>query len=327
MTKEDCSQNPKESVPWKEVIPRQEGLIPPLYLPEGRELQEPSRMTRHKATKLLEFWYDRQENCQDAVFEFHGWWNKAEKEVRPPVRWNSKGKSWKKSTVQVTAQSDSSGDAGADIQGPRIKADKQLARNTQSSRNIQVSMDIAVSDDAEESSSDEIWIPMTHKTLVNMPGRTSGKGGVHPPSKITQQEDPERAQMINDTLKPTLVKHLDPGEPTGKSQADERSDIPDAIGMTEPSASRYTQPPHGNHRRVGPASQPAGRVITTLGGRLNAVEKPATKRNVPEKGLSGQMHKKPNGQCTPETIEETQLSLAIHLKNGLSAVRIIFNDF
>lgn len=82
---EDCSGKPKDPVPWKEVIPRHDQLIPPVYLPDGKKIREPSRMNRHEATELLDFWYNRQKNCRDAVFEFYGWWNKAEKEVNPPV--------------------------------------------------------------------------------------------------------------------------------------------------------------------------------------------------------------------------------------------------
>ncbi|KAG2336362.1 hypothetical protein BDR05DRAFT_1005932 [Suillus weaverae] len=55
---QDCSSRTKDPVPWKEVIPRQEELIPPLYLPEGRKIREPSRMNRDEATALLDFWYN-----------------------------------------------------------------------------------------------------------------------------------------------------------------------------------------------------------------------------------------------------------------------------
>ncbi|KAG1743974.1 uncharacterized protein EDB91DRAFT_1246858 [Suillus paluster] len=82
---QDCSGRPKDPVPWKEVIPRQEELIPPMYLPEGRKLQEPSRMNWEEATELLDFWYNPQENIRDVTFEFYGWWTKADKEVKPPI--------------------------------------------------------------------------------------------------------------------------------------------------------------------------------------------------------------------------------------------------
>ena len=82
---EDCSGKPKEPVPWKEVIPRHDQLIPPPYLPDGKKIREPSRMNRHEATELLDFWYNRQQNSRDVVFEFYGWWSKADKEVKPPV--------------------------------------------------------------------------------------------------------------------------------------------------------------------------------------------------------------------------------------------------
>ncbi|KAG2743348.1 hypothetical protein P692DRAFT_20878746 [Suillus brevipes Sb2] len=63
---EDCSGKLKEPVPWKEVIPRYDQLIPPPYLPDGKKICEPSQMNRHEATELLDF-------C------------KADKEVKPPV--------------------------------------------------------------------------------------------------------------------------------------------------------------------------------------------------------------------------------------------------
>ncbi|KAG1802179.1 uncharacterized protein HD556DRAFT_1304348 [Suillus plorans] len=46
---EDCTRWPKEVVLWKEVIPRQEELIPLLYLPDGRKLWEFSRINRQEA--------------------------------------------------------------------------------------------------------------------------------------------------------------------------------------------------------------------------------------------------------------------------------------
>ncbi|KIK33288.1 hypothetical protein CY34DRAFT_99860, partial [Suillus luteus UH-Slu-Lm8-n1] len=70
---QDCSGKPKDPVPWKEVIPRHDQLIPPVYLPDGKKIREPSRMNRHEATELLDFWYNSQKNCRDAVFEFYGW--------------------------------------------------------------------------------------------------------------------------------------------------------------------------------------------------------------------------------------------------------------
>ncbi|KAG1766483.1 hypothetical protein EV702DRAFT_1050658 [Suillus placidus] len=111
---EDCSGKPKDPVPWKEVIPRQEELIPPPYLPDGRTIREPSRMNQHKATELLDFWYNRQQTCRDIVFEFYGWWSKADKEVKPPVnvirgKGKTRTRTKRKSAVQMV-DSDSSGD-------------------------------------------------------------------------------------------------------------------------------------------------------------------------------------------------------------------------
>ncbi|KAG2743410.1 hypothetical protein P692DRAFT_20878599 [Suillus brevipes Sb2] len=81
----DCSGKPKEPVPWKEVIPRHDQLIPPPYLPDGKKIREPSQMNRNEATEHLDFWYNRQQNSWDVVFEFYGWWSKADKEVKPSV--------------------------------------------------------------------------------------------------------------------------------------------------------------------------------------------------------------------------------------------------
>ncbi|KAG2743339.1 hypothetical protein P692DRAFT_20681146, partial [Suillus brevipes Sb2] len=73
---QDCSGKTKDLVPWKEVIPRQDELIPPPYLPDGHKIRETSRMNRDEATELLDFWFDRQQNCRDVTFEFYGWWSK-----------------------------------------------------------------------------------------------------------------------------------------------------------------------------------------------------------------------------------------------------------
>ncbi|KAG2745653.1 hypothetical protein P692DRAFT_20648441, partial [Suillus brevipes Sb2] len=70
---QDCSGKAKDLVPWKEVIPRQDELIPPPYLPHGLKIREPLRMNRHEATELLDFWYDRQQTGRDVVFEFYSW--------------------------------------------------------------------------------------------------------------------------------------------------------------------------------------------------------------------------------------------------------------
>ncbi|KAG1767941.1 hypothetical protein EDD22DRAFT_844276 [Suillus occidentalis] len=39
---------------------------------DGLKIWEPLRINRHKATELLDFWYDRQQTGQDVVFEFYG---------------------------------------------------------------------------------------------------------------------------------------------------------------------------------------------------------------------------------------------------------------
>lgn len=69
---ENYSGKLKDPVPWKVVIPRKDKLIPPLYLSDGLKIWKPLKMNQHKVTKLLDFWYERQQNCRNIVFEFYG---------------------------------------------------------------------------------------------------------------------------------------------------------------------------------------------------------------------------------------------------------------
>ncbi|KAG2341718.1 hypothetical protein BDR05DRAFT_1001557 [Suillus weaverae] len=70
-----CCGDPKVSVPWKYVIPQCSKIIPAEYLPEGHSLAEPSKLRQVHATELLQFWYDQQEEGEDHIFKFIGWWD------------------------------------------------------------------------------------------------------------------------------------------------------------------------------------------------------------------------------------------------------------
>jgi hypothetical protein len=68
-------------VPWKYVIPRYNEIIPGQYLPEGHNLAEPSKLRQIHATELLRFWHDRQEEGEQHVFEFVGWWDNDSQDI------------------------------------------------------------------------------------------------------------------------------------------------------------------------------------------------------------------------------------------------------
>ncbi|KAG1897291.1 uncharacterized protein F5891DRAFT_982684 [Suillus fuscotomentosus] len=70
-----CCGDPKISIPWKYVIPRCGEIIPTECLPEGHNLAEPSKLRQIHATELLQFWYNRQEEREERVLEFIGWWD------------------------------------------------------------------------------------------------------------------------------------------------------------------------------------------------------------------------------------------------------------
>ncbi|KAG2047806.1 hypothetical protein BDR06DRAFT_1013542 [Suillus hirtellus] len=197
-TTEDCSGKVKDPVPWKEVIPRQEELIPPLYLPDRKKLREPLWMTRNEATKLLDFWYDHQKNCQDVIFEFCGWWSNADKEVKPPVGWvgefavmstqtqKTAGKQTTraltrgKSNSQAVAQSTGSDDEDDRVQSRKImKAATQTAngdRNARKKHWMSTSWVVSEAPDAlihrsslsEGTSGDDMPVTGMRKVQINM---------------------------------------------------------------------------------------------------------------------------------------------------------------
>ncbi|KAG2092288.1 uncharacterized protein F5147DRAFT_779682 [Suillus discolor] len=70
-----CCGDPKFSIPWKYVIPRCGEIILTECLPEGHNLAEPSKLRQVHAMELLQFWYNRQEEGEEHVLEFIGWWD------------------------------------------------------------------------------------------------------------------------------------------------------------------------------------------------------------------------------------------------------------
>ncbi|KAG1895092.1 uncharacterized protein F5891DRAFT_984542 [Suillus fuscotomentosus] len=76
-----CCGDPKVSVLWKYVIHRYNKIIPGQYLPEGHNLAEPSKLRQIHATELLQFWHDRQEEGEQHVFEFVGWWDNDSQDI------------------------------------------------------------------------------------------------------------------------------------------------------------------------------------------------------------------------------------------------------
>ncbi|KAG1883062.1 hypothetical protein F4604DRAFT_1677979 [Suillus subluteus] len=187
-------------VPWKEVIPRQEELIPPPYLLEGRKIQELSRMNRNEATELLDFWYNRQQTCQDITFEFYGWWSKADKEVKPPVRsmsWleddkpgdgkrqkklGGKGKTRKRPGQKSTAMVDDSSHSSEedDVLTHRQKLLKKTAKKPHKSRSRVYSEEssdgFSAPDSSDKSSDDEMPTTGKGEALVKDKTGESGEG-------------------------------------------------------------------------------------------------------------------------------------------------------
>ncbi|KAG1873305.1 hypothetical protein C8R48DRAFT_769738 [Suillus tomentosus] len=70
-----CCGDQKVSVPWKYVIPRHTEIIPAECLPVAFNLAEPSKLRQVHTTELLQFWYNRQEDGEEHVLDFIGWWD------------------------------------------------------------------------------------------------------------------------------------------------------------------------------------------------------------------------------------------------------------
>ncbi|KAG1720699.1 hypothetical protein EDB19DRAFT_1835836 [Suillus lakei] len=201
---EDCSGKPKDPVPWK-------------------ELQEPSRMNQEEATELLDFWYDRQENCQDVMFEFYSWWSKADKEVKPLVgkmaeeegggqgKKNLGGKAKtgastrQKSGVRVADPSDSldsedrhPAKKAKPAKGNKAKTTKGIQAKKTSRSKYQVASDDSGDDSYGRDSSDEFLDderPTGRKGKESIQPKTNrlGKKGVPPELKKAKEVDSEHS--------------------------------------------------------------------------------------------------------------------------------------
>ncbi|KAG1868422.1 hypothetical protein F4604DRAFT_1927292 [Suillus subluteus] len=234
-----CSGKTKDPVPWKEVIPHQEELIPPPYLPEGRKIREPSRMNRNEATELLDFWYNTQQTCQDITFEFYGWWSKADKEVKPPKKSGGKGKTRKRPGQKSTAMVDDSSHSSEEdnILAHRQKLSKKTAKKPNKSRSRVYS----------EESSDGFSTPNSSDKSSDDEMPATGKGKAPVKDKTEQDNPPVTFRGLNKAL--------------------ERAQ--------EPSASRVLPTASDIHRRVGPASRPGGALRCKPGDHSKAVDLPS----------------------------------------------------
>ncbi|KAG1797828.1 uncharacterized protein HD556DRAFT_1440788 [Suillus plorans] len=272
---QDCTGRPKEVVPWKEVIPRQEELIPPLYLPDGRKLQEPSRMNRQEATELLEFWYDQQEHGRDATFEFHGWWSKSDKEIKPSVRWPKEyhedcedeelSKPVRRFAEWAVIQSDSSGD---DNNTPRTWTHTAEHRNRQ---------------------------PIIKSRGKTKPGKASG-------SSNTRQESAREFVggdvVSNITTRQPAKTRL--AQSTALHSVSEAVDVTLGVGVPEPSASQEPPTPLDNPQRVGPVSCPGGKLWKNLAECSDDVDKEAVSKHTADKPERGRQHGPKDGLEQPK---------------------------
>lgn len=260
LTSEDCSGKPKDPVPWKEVIPRQDELIPPPYLPDGRKIREPSRMNRDEATELLDFWYNRQQNSEDVTFEFYGWWSKADKEVKPPVakpsqadldvlengprdknsggRGKRANRTRKKTGVAMDHDDASDMSDEDDIRVSRSKPTKNHRKSKPRVSSGESADEFKASSD--ESSDDEIPAVKKGKATVKDKTGESGRRNAVANRKTILEVVPEEEEDRRATGGRTT-------EPTQKANV-----------FIDQSASRAPPTPLDNPRRVGPASRPGG---------------------------------------------------------------------
>ncbi|KAG2337827.1 hypothetical protein BDR05DRAFT_1004702 [Suillus weaverae] len=248
---ENCSGKPKDSVPWKEVIPRQEKLIPPPYLPDGRKIQEPSRMNRHEATELLDFWYDRQQIGRDVVFEFYGWWSKADQEVKPLVKLISPSEVDDQSTVWMV-NSDSSGNEDNDQVPKEKSAYKPAVPKTKGMPKLTKQHPKSKSRVNPEGSEDEFNAPDSSEESSNGDIPAVDKGNV---KKTHLRKQPVAPMQVNPALprRPSVV------QPAAASRVGNPTNTADGTKTAEePSASRAPPTPLDKPHRVGPASHPGG---------------------------------------------------------------------
>ncbi|KAG2345165.1 hypothetical protein BDR05DRAFT_998761 [Suillus weaverae] len=268
---QDCSGKPKDPVPWKEVIPRQEELIPLPYLPEGRKIWEPSRMNRHEATELLDFWYDRQWIGQDVIFEFYGWCSKADQEVKLPVKLispskvddqagvlqkgNSGGKgktgirTRRKSTVRMV-NSDSSGDEDDDQVPKEKSAYKPAVPKTKGMPKLTKQHPKSKSWVNPEGSEDEFNAPDSSEESSDGDIPAVGKGNV---KKTHFRKQPVAPTQVN----PALPRRPSAGQPAAASRVGDPTNTTDGTKTAEePSASRA--PPTPLDKPCRSAKQTAG---------------------------------------------------------------------
>ncbi|KAG2112360.1 uncharacterized protein F5147DRAFT_771426 [Suillus discolor] len=125
-----CCGNPKISIPWKYVIPRCGEIIPAECLPEEHNLAEPSKLRQVHATELLQFWCNRQEEGEERVLEFIGWWDNDKEDmvltadIEVPVTTPRKTKTKPKQTLgfsRKTAHQPQQSSAGQSKSGANAK--------------------------------------------------------------------------------------------------------------------------------------------------------------------------------------------------------------
>ncbi|KAG0701031.1 hypothetical protein DFH29DRAFT_1000625 [Suillus ampliporus] len=304
---QECSGKPKDPVPWKEVILRQEELIPPPYLPTGRKLREPSRMNREEATELLDFWYNRQENCRDVTFEFYRLVEQirqGSKTSRPGCRKKLNRKmdggkgirgervepgtsSRRKSVVRAVDPSESSDDE-----------DRHTARTAKPANVVDSEDSRDEFNLSDESSDDHLSSPKMGKEPIKHKARRNGKKD--PPPKT--RNVPEVTSNEDHVGESRPVKKTQPSaEPVATSIA------PVAVNMAkgtetreEPSASRAPPTPLDKPRRVGPASRVSGALRRRPGDHSRkAVDNPAPEQTLGERSQGKKRGPEVGLQCSP----------------------------
>ncbi|KAI6044321.1 hypothetical protein EDC04DRAFT_2890115 [Pisolithus marmoratus] len=75
---------PKAAVPWSVVCNEPTTFIAPQYLPPNFKFKEPTWLTSHELTTLLEWWWDRQVCKPWDVFQFK-MWVQSDGSTHPPV--------------------------------------------------------------------------------------------------------------------------------------------------------------------------------------------------------------------------------------------------
>jgi hypothetical protein len=246
-------------------------------------------MTRNEATKLLDFWYDRQKNCQDVIFEFCGWWSKADKEVKPPVGWvrefavmstqtqkmagkqTTRASTRGKSNSRAVAQSTGSDDEDDRVQSRKImKAATQTAngdRNAGKKHQMSTSRVVSEAPDA----------------LIHRSSLSEGTLGDDMP--VTGMR---KAQM-------NMKKRIDRKSRNGRGehlQTLSRATHPDVDddGITEQSVSQAPDATADQRRKVGPASRPAGKLRAQRGERSSLDEAPNSEQNPGGRIKQGSKH-------------------------------------